>query len=124
MRKLLLLMRLRSTLGCSSRQRLLWRRQLPQQVRSRIAGMSLASNYDEILQLADDVFAALKAPHTLAAVTADDWDRPYSRQQAAFPMEGQQESKVWPAVARIDNAFGDRNLVCTCPSVEAVAVAA
>ena len=50
--------------------------------------------------------------------------RPYSRQQAAFPMEGQQESKVWPAVARIDNAFGDRNLVCTCPSVEAVAVAA
>ena len=65
-----------------------------------------------------------RAPHTLAAVTADDWDRPYSRQQAAFPMEGQQESKVWPAVARIDNAFGDRNLVCTCPSVEAVAVAA
>ena len=41
-----------------------------------------------------------------------------------FPMEGQQESKIWPAVARIDNAFGDRNLVCTCPSVEAVAVAA
>ena len=65
-----------------------------------------------------------RAPHTLAAVTADHWDRPYSRQQAAFPMEGQQESKVWPAVARIDNAFGDRNLVCTCPSVEAVAVAA
>jgi len=65
-----------------------------------------------------------RAPHTLAAVTADDWDRPYSRQQAAFPMEGQQESKVWPAVARIDNAFGDRNLVCTCPSVEAMAVAA
>ena len=65
-----------------------------------------------------------RAPHTLVAATADDWVRPYSRQQAAFPMEGQQESKVWPAVARIDNAFGDRNLVCTCPSVEAVAVAA
>ena len=64
-----------------------------------------------------------RAPHTMAAVTADDWDRPYSRRQAAFPLEGQQQNKVWPAVARIDNAFGDRNLVCTCPSVEEVAVA-
>ena len=63
-----------------------------------------------------------RAPHTMAAVTADDWDRPYSRRQAAFPLEGQQQNKVWPAVARIDNAFGDRNLVCTCPSVEEIAV--
>ena len=60
-----------------------------------------------------------RAPHTLAAVTADQWERPYSRQQAAFPAgEAQKHDKVWPAVARIDNAFGDRNLVCTCPSVE------
>jgi glycine dehydrogenase len=64
-----------------------------------------------------------RAPHTLAAVTADGWDRPYSRQQAAFPAgAAQQGSKVWPAVARIDNAYGDRNLVCTCPSVEELAV--
>ncbi|MEB3255646.1 MAG: glycine dehydrogenase (aminomethyl-transferring), partial [Synechococcaceae cyanobacterium] len=63
------------------------------------------------------------APHTLAAVTADVWDRPYSREQAAFPAGAEQlRSKVWPAVARIDNAFGDRNLVCTCPSVEELAV--
>jgi len=63
-----------------------------------------------------------RAPHTLAAVTADGWDRPYSRQQAAFPAgEHQQTSKLWPAVARIDNAYGDRNLVCTCPSVEELA---
>ena len=62
------------------------------------------------------------APHTMAAVTADDWDRPYSRQQAAFPLVDQHQQKVWPAVARIDNAFGDRNLICTCPSVEEVAV--
>ena len=63
------------------------------------------------------------APHTLAAVTADLWDRPYSREQAAFPAGGNQHrSKFWPAVARIDNAFGDRNLVCTCPSVEELAV--
>jgi len=63
-----------------------------------------------------------RAPHTMAAVTAEVWDRPYSRRQAAFPLEGQQQNKVWPAVARIDNAFGDRNLVCTCPSVEEMAV--
>ena len=61
-----------------------------------------------------------RAPHTLMAVTSDDWDRPYSRQTAAFPLDDQRQSKIWPAVARIDNAFGDRNLVCTCPSVEAV----
>jgi glycine dehydrogenase len=65
-----------------------------------------------------------QAPHTLAAVTADDWDRAYSRSEAAFPAgEGQRQAKFWPAVARIDNAFGDRNLVCTCPSVEEVAIA-
>jgi len=65
-----------------------------------------------------------RAPHTMAAVMADVWERPYSRQQAAFPLPDQVQNKVWPAVARIDNAFGDRNLVCTCPSVEAVAIAA
>ena len=64
-----------------------------------------------------------RAPHTLAAVTADRWDRAYSRSEAAFPAGDQQRSsKIWPAVARIDNAYGDRNLVCTCPSVEEVAV--
>jgi len=64
-----------------------------------------------------------RAPHTLAAVTADHWERPYSRSEAAFPAgEEQRAAKFWPAVARIDNAFGDRNLVCTCPSVEDVAL--
>ena len=58
-----------------------------------------------------------RAPHTLAAVTAESWDRPYSRAQAAFPLADQREYKFWPHVARIDNAYGDRNLVCTCPSV-------
>ena len=65
------------------------------------------------------------APHTLAAVTADTWQRPYSRSQAAFPAgDGQRADKFWPAVARIDNAYGDRHLVCTCPSVEQVAAGA
>jgi glycine dehydrogenase len=61
------------------------------------------------------------APHTLEQVVADKWDRPYSRERAAFPAPGLREHKVWPTVARIDNAFGDRNLVCTCPPVEAYA---
>jgi glycine dehydrogenase len=65
-----------------------------------------------------------RAPHTLAAVISDDWDRPYSRSAAAFPAgEAQRQNKFWPAVARIDNAYGDRNLVCTCPSVEELATA-
>ena len=64
------------------------------------------------------------APHTLAAVTADHWERPYSRSKAAYPAGAAQRSdKVWPAVARIDNAYGDRHLVCTCPSVEELAAA-
>jgi len=64
-----------------------------------------------------------RAPHTLQAVTAEEWYRPYSRQLAAFPAgPGQAANKIWPAVARIDNAFGDRNLVCTCPSVAELAV--
>ena len=59
------------------------------------------------------------APHTAAAVTASVWDRPYSREQAAFPAPWLREHKYWPPVARIDNAYGDRNLVCTCPPLSA-----
>jgi glycine dehydrogenase len=58
------------------------------------------------------------APHTARAVTAREWDRPYSREQAAFPAPWVREGKFWPAVARIDNTYGDRNLVCTCPPME------
>jgi len=62
-----------------------------------------------------------RAPHTAAAVTADVWDRPYSRRTAAFPAPWLHEHKFWPAVARIDNVHGDRNLQCTCPPMEAYA---
>ncbi len=58
------------------------------------------------------------APHTLDMVTADDWTLPYTRQTAAFPMPCAKEDKYWPAVTRIDDARGDRNLVCTCASIE------
>ncbi|MGD9928650.1 MAG: aminomethyl-transferring glycine dehydrogenase [Mangrovibacterium sp.] len=58
------------------------------------------------------------APHTAETVTADAWAHPYSRQQAAFPLNWLKENKYWPPVGRIDDAFGDRNLVCTCASTE------
>jgi glycine dehydrogenase len=67
--------------------------------------------------------ALRNAPHTAEAVTATRWDRPYTREQAAFPAPWVREGKFWPAVARIDNTYGDRNLVCTCPSVEEFAEA-
>jgi glycine dehydrogenase len=55
------------------------------------------------------------APHTATAIAADDWNHPYSRQRAAFPTPWTKHSKFWPAVGRVDNPFGDRNLVCSCP---------
>ncbi|MEM8508183.1 MAG: aminomethyl-transferring glycine dehydrogenase [Bacteroidota bacterium] len=58
------------------------------------------------------------APHTLAMVTSDRWDFPYSRQKAAFPMPYVAENKFWPTVRRTDEAYGDRNLICTCPSIK------
>jgi glycine dehydrogenase len=61
------------------------------------------------------------APHTTRAVVSDSWDRAYSREVAAFPAPWTREQKFWPPVARIDNAYGDRNLVCTCPPLEDLA---
>ncbi len=58
------------------------------------------------------------APHTAAVITADKWDRPYSRQKAAYPLPYVKEAKFWPSVSRIDNAYGDRNLMCTCLPLE------
>jgi len=64
-----------------------------------------------------------QAPHTLADLLADAWDRPYSRERAAFPTPATRDHKIWPPVSRVDGAFGDRNLVCVCPPVEAYATA-
>lgn len=58
------------------------------------------------------------APHTVSLLTADDWDLPYSREKAAFPLSFVAENKFWPAVRRVDDAYGDRNLVCTCEPIE------
>lgn len=54
------------------------------------------------------------APHTALVVMSDTWDKPYSRQKAAYPLPFIRENKFWPAVSRVDNAYGDRNLVCSC----------
>ncbi|MGD0208833.1 MAG: aminomethyl-transferring glycine dehydrogenase subunit GcvPB [Verrucomicrobiota bacterium] len=59
------------------------------------------------------------APHTADMIAADNWTRPYSREQAAFPVASLREYKFWPAVGRVDNVFGDRNPVCTCAGMEA-----
>ena len=59
------------------------------------------------------------SPHTLAMLTAETWDFPYSREQAAFPLDYIAENKFWPTVRRADDAYGDRNLVCSCAPIEA-----
>jgi glycine dehydrogenase len=61
------------------------------------------------------------APHTAAAVASDLWRHPYSREQAAYPLPFVRAAKFWPSVGRIDNPYGDRNLMCSCPPVEAFA---
>jgi glycine dehydrogenase len=61
------------------------------------------------------------APHTAGEICADTWTHPYPRSQAAFPAAWLEGRKYWPTVGRVDNAWGDRNLICTCPSVEEVA---
>ncbi|ETN96700.1 aminomethyl-transferring glycine dehydrogenase [Zhouia amylolytica] len=80
---------------------------------------ALLSIREEIDTLADDEDNVLKnAPHTLQMLTDDEWKHPYSRQKAAYPLEYIAENKFWPSVRRVDDAFGDRNLMCTCAPIE------
>lgn len=82
------------------------------------AMISIRKEIDESSK--DDGNNLLKnAPHTMKMVTADSWEYPYSRQEAAFPMEHIRENKFWPSVRRVDDAYGDRNLICTCDPIEA-----
>ncbi len=59
----------------------------------------------------------VRAPHTATCVAADTWERPYAREEAAFPVPGLRRRKYWPPVGRIDNVHGDRNLFCSCVPV-------
>jgi len=63
------------------------------------------------------------SPHTMAMVTSNEWNFPYSRQMAAFPLPYVSENKFWPSVRRVDDAYGDRNLICSCAPIEAYAEA-
>jgi glycine dehydrogenase len=60
------------------------------------------------------------APHTALVVSASEWKHRYSREEAAFPLPFVRDRKFWPSIGRIDNAYGDRNLFCSCPEVETV----
>jgi glycine dehydrogenase len=87
---------------------------------------AMAGIHEEIQQIANGALPPgdnpLKnAPHTADAVLKADWPRPYSREAAAFPLSWVREGKYWPPVARVDNVYGDRNLICACISVEEAA---
>jgi glycine dehydrogenase len=84
---------------------------------------ALLSIYEEIKSVengeADRRDNVLKnSPHTLSVVTADEWNHAYPRGKAAFPLDYVRENKFWPAVSRVNNTYGDRNLICTCEPVE------
>ena len=84
------------------------------------AMISIKNEIDEIIggkqDREDNVLK--NAPHTAKAVIADDWNHKYSREKAVYPLKWVKEAKFWPSVARIDNAHGDRNLICSCPPME------
>jgi glycine dehydrogenase len=72
--------------------------------------MGLADTQQNVLKM---------APHTASVVTTDEWTRPYPRSKAAYPLKYVEENKFWPSVSRVDDAYGDRNLVCSCLPLEA-----
>ncbi len=85
---------------------------------------AMISIRNEIKEIEDGKFdkadnVIKNAPHTCKLVISDDWKKPYSRQKAAYPLAWVRDTKFWPSVARVDNAFGDRNLVCSCAPIEA-----
>lgn len=80
------------------------------------AMISIRSEIQEVIDgIADKADNPLKnAPHSYKILVSDEWNYPYTREKAAFPAEYVKENKFWPAVSRVDNAYGDRNLVCSC----------
>ncbi|MGZ4033949.1 MAG: aminomethyl-transferring glycine dehydrogenase, partial [Bacteroidia bacterium] len=89
------------------------------------AMISIKKEIDEIITgKADKEDNVIKnAPHTAKSVIADDWKHSYSREKAVYPLKWVKDAKFWPSVARVDNAHGDRNLICACPPIEAYAEA-
>ncbi len=83
------------------------------------AMIAIRREIDEVSSQLSTESVLKNAPHTLQMVTADDWPYIYSRKKAAYPLEFVAENKFWPSVRRVDEAFGDRNLICTCAPMEA-----
>ena len=82
------------------------------------AMISIKKEIDSVTK--DDENNILKnAPHTLEMITANDWHLPYTREEAAFPLDYVRDNKFWPSVRRVDDAYGDRNLICSCTPIEA-----
>ena len=84
---------------------------------------ALIAIYAEIKEVENGVYDKVNnplknAPHTQLAICADEWINPYSRKVAAFPLDYVSKNKFWPSVARINNTYGDRNLICTCEPIE------
>jgi glycine cleavage system P protein (glycine dehydrogenase) len=84
---------------------------------------ALISIHQEIQEIASGVAniednVLKNAPHTAEEVISDQWRHPYSRMKAAYPLPFVKNNKFWPSVGRINNSYGDKNLVCTCPPVE------
>lgn len=80
---------------------------------------AMTSIREEIEEVSSDNNPLKNAPHTLEMITNDVWEFPYSRQKAAFPLHFVRENKFWPSVRRVDETYGDRNLICTCAPIEA-----
>ncbi len=84
---------------------------------------AMLSIYNEIVEVKDGKADAennvlRNAPHTQEVAVSDSWDRPYAREKAAFPLDWVRENKFWPSVSRIDDGYGDRNLICSCAPIE------
>ena len=84
------------------------------------AMIQIKKEIDDVVenQLPADNNPLVNAPHTLDDLLEENWDRPYTKEQASRPLDYLKEHKVWPSVNRIDNVYGDRNLICSCPSIE------
>ncbi len=82
--------------------------------------MKSRKEIDEVLNgTADKDDNVLKnAPHTAKSVISSTWKHAYSREKAVYPLNWIKEAKFWPSVSRVDNAYGDRNLICACPPIE------
>ena len=85
--------------------------------------MRCASIAQEINKISEGIWSKednpiINSPHTAEMITNNDWNHCYSREEAVFPLVAVQNNKYWPPVGRINNAFGDKNLFCSCPPIE------